>query len=220
MPKTEILTATQQRLLNALGKSKFVTDNFYLSGGTALTAFYIPYRYSEDLDFFSLQEVDPSALTIFWKSQQKILGISKVEYQQSFNRHFYFLTLGEEVLKTEFTYYPFPRIETSRKEFGLEIDGLLDIAVNKLFTIYQQSRARDFMDLYMICREKKWTTAELTAKAKIKFDWHLDPIQLGAQFFKAEEVKDYPRLLEPLDDKAWQDFFRAEAEKLKSEILE
>ncbi len=57
-------------------------------------------------------------------------------------------------------------------------------------------------------------------QAKIKFDWHVDPIQLGAQFFQSEEVKDYPRLLTPIDDEIWQNFFKTEARKLKSEILE
>lgn len=219
MSKIEILTKTQKCLLVALGQSRIITDNFYLSGGTALAAFYIPYRYSEDLDFFSSNEIDVSALTIFWKSQQAALGIDSFEYQQSFNRNLYFLEFEGEKIKIEFTHYPFSRIETGKKEFGLEIDSLLDIAVNKLFTIYQQPRARDFMDLYMICQKKKCLISDLIAKAKIKFDWHVDPIQLGTQFFKVEEAKDYPRLVIPLDEKFWKDFFKTEAQKLKSKIL-
>jgi len=216
----DILTETQKKFLAILGRSNFVAGAFYLSGGTALAGFYIPYRYSEDLDFFSVNEIDLPSLSIFLKSKQKELKVTSVEYQQSFNRNLYFLTIGDEILKMEFTYYPFPRIETGKKEFGIQIDSLLDIAVNKLFTIYQQSRARDYMDLYMICRETNWTISDLILKAKAKFDWHLDVLQLGTQFMKAGEAKDYPRIIKPLDDAEWQGFFKSEAKRLKTDILE
>jgi len=50
----KILTKEQQTFLDIISNSSESTmENFYLSGGTALTGFYIPYRYSDDLDFFS-----------------------------------------------------------------------------------------------------------------------------------------------------------------------
>ncbi len=217
---TSILTETQKKLLTTLGASDFISKNFYLSGGTALAGFYIPYRYSEDLDFFSLEEVDTLSLQSFWKGASKKLGITKIDFQQSFNRNLFFLNIGKDVVKTEFTYYPFPRIEKSKKEFGLEIDSVLDIATNKLFTIYQQPRTRDYVDLYMICEKYGYSIPDLILKAKVKFDWHVDPIQLGAQFLKVTEVKDYPRLIDKINDNEWQNFFIEEAKKLKSEILE
>ncbi len=216
---TSILTETQKKLLAALGASDFIVKNFYLSGGTALAGFYIPYRYSEDLDFFSLEEVDTMSLQTFWKGISNKLGITKIDFQQSFNRNLFFLTVGKEVVKTEFTYYPFPRIETSKKEFGLNVDSILDIATNKLFTIYQQPRTRDYIDLYMICKKYHYTMPDLISKAKVKFDWHVDPIQLGSQFLKVREVKDYPRLVEKIEDNLWQNFFTLEAKKLKPQIL-
>ncbi|MBI4652722.1 hypothetical protein HY750_00505 [Candidatus Kuenenbacteria bacterium] len=53
-------------------------------------------------------------------------------------------------IKMEFTYFPFIRIEKKEKVGNLYIDSLLDIAVNKIFTIYQKPRSRDFIDLYFI----------------------------------------------------------------------
>jgi hypothetical protein len=41
----------------------------------------------------------------------------------------------------------------------------------------------------------------------------------AAQFVKAEEVKDYPRMLKKIEPKIWQDFFLKEAKKLKDKIL-
>ncbi len=50
--------------------------------------------------------------------------------------------------------------------------------------------------------------------AKIKFDWHIDPLQLGTQFIKAAEAPDYPRLIKPIEPQLWQELFREEAKKL------
>ena len=48
----------------------------------------------------------------------------------------------------------------------------------------------------------------------------MDPVQLGAQYTKATELKDYPRMLEKLEENVWQDFFMVEAEKLSSKIFD
>ena len=71
----------------------------------------------------------------------------------------------------------------------------------------------------MIIKKHKYKVKGLVKKAKIKFDWHVDPIKLGAQFLKADSVKDYPNLLIKLEHKSWQNFFKTEAKKLKTDIL-
>ena len=140
--------------------------------------------------------------------------------EQSFNRNLFFLHLQDgDVIKTEFTYFPFPRIEEKKKFKCLQVDSLLDIAVNKIFTIYQNPRARDFIDLYLIVKEKKWKIADLIKKAKIKFDWHVDALQMGAQFLRVKEVKDFPRLIIPLEPEEWQDFFMKEARALGKQVV-
>ncbi len=54
----DILSSRQILLLESFGKEKFLKQNFYLTGGTPLAAFYLRHRYSEDLDFFSETEFD------------------------------------------------------------------------------------------------------------------------------------------------------------------
>lgn len=221
MKAKSILSDNQRRLLTLLSSEKTITDNFYLSGGTALAEFYLKHRLSEDLDFFSEKEFDPQSISIVLKKIGKQAGLKNVRHEQSFNRNLFFLELSDDSIKTEFTYFPFPRIEQKEKFGNLPVDSLLDIAVNKIFTIYQKPRARDFIDLYFILRDKKeWTITELVAKAKAKFDHHIDFLQLGARFVSANELKDYPRMIVPLEHKEWQVFFRKEAEKFSSEILE
>lgn len=215
-----ILTERQIAVLKLLGSHAWVRETFYLTGGTALAGFYLQHRMSEDLDFFAEQEFDLASLTAFLHTIKVSLGYQKVDLQQSFNRNLVFLHFDGEILKLEFTYFPFPRIEQGGEKYGLRIDSLLDIAVNKLFTIYQQVRARDYIDLYCICKERGFDLQDLLSKARAKFDWHIDPLQLGTQFLKAVEAKDYPRMLKEITPQEWQKFFLSEAMKLKSKILE
>jgi len=218
--KHHILTDRQISALETVGTTPFLAENFYLTGGTPLAAFYLHHRYSEDLDFFSEQEIDMLNLNIALKRVREVLHPQTVDFQQSYNRNLFFLHFKEEVLKVEFTYFPFPRMEKGSTEYGVVIDSLLDIAINKLFTIYQRTAARDYIDLYSLCKQEGYTVQDLIAKAKVKFDWHIDPLQLGTQFIKAEEAKDYPRLITDIQPEAWQSFFIEEAKKLKQDIFE
>lgn len=218
MKPTKILTETQRLFLDLFSDSQ-LTQDFYLSGGTALTGFYIPYRLSEDLDFFSEREFEILSVVSFIKSIKNVLGHKEMDINTSFNRNLIFLKFDKFVLKTEFTYYPFSPIDKSNRYEKVNIDSELDIAVNKLFTIYQKPRSRDFMDLYMLCKKRGFTIKDLIKKAKVKFDWHVDPLKLGSQFLLATDLKDYPHLLIKLDEKDWQDFFINEATKLKGSIL-
>ena len=216
----DVLTKTQISLLTEIGKSDFLNKNFYLTGGTALAGFYLCHRYSEDLDFFSENEFDILQVDIAIKEIKGKLGISKIDFQQSYNRNLFFLDFGGETVKTEFTYFPFPRVEKGKTEYGIEIDSLIDIAINKLFSVYQRTQARDYIDLYVIIKKDNYAVEELIKKAKIKFDWHIDPLQLGTQFVKVKEAKDYPRMILEIRPREVENFFLEEAKKLRDEIIE
>src|SRR3989338_8392063 len=215
-----ILSKSQKNILVLLSEEKLIAESFYLTGGTALAEFYLQHRLSEDLDFFSEKEFDPIFVSSIFKKIQSKAGIKKVNFEQSFNRNLFFLELENDTIKTEFTYFPFTRIE-SKKQFGnLYIDSLIDIAVNKIFTIYQKPRSRDFIDLYFIlAQEKTWNIDGLVEKSQIKFDTYLNPLQLGSQFVKVEVLKDYPNMIKKIDEKEWQGFFMMEAKRLTESKL-
>ena len=221
MTTKSILSKNQKDILTIISKDKSICDNFYLTGGTALAEFYLHHRLSEDLDFFSENEFEPQNISVFLEKIKKEAKIKKVEFQQSFNRNLFFLDLMDgDMIKTEFTYFPFARIEKKEKIGDLYIDSLLDIAVNKVFTIYQKPRSRDFIDLYFILKkDKKLSLGDLVKKAQIKFDNYLDSIQLGAQYMKAKELKDFPKMLADIKENIWQDFFINEAKKFSDRII-
>ena len=219
MGQRKVLNKEQSKFLRAVSKEKEIARNFYLSGGTALVAYYIPYRISQDLDFFSEKEFDSEAIIAFLKKYKKDIGYKEFDFQKSFNRNLYFLHIGKKILKAEFTYYPFPQIKKPKIIGGIKIDSILDIAVNKLFTISQSPRTRDFFDLYFIIKKEGFDFFDILKKARIKFDWHIDAINLGAQLMKVKELKDYPKLIKKVSDKEWQEFYLGIAKKLRKKIL-
>lgn len=214
-----ILSTHQQELLKALSKEKIIQDYFYLSGGTALAAYYLHHRYSEDFDFFSTEPFQAEQVLIQLQQMKSQFPYKKLELKQHMNRNLFFFYLDDEVIKTEFTYYPVEQIEKPWTKDGLKIDSLLDIAVNKVFTIFENPRSRDFIDLYFIIKQKKWSLTDLMKKAQIKFDIYVDPLQIGRQLIRVTEVKDYPRMIKELAPSVWQTFFLNEAKKLKPEVL-
>jgi len=111
MAQKAILSDNQQKVLEVISCSKDICQNFYLTGGTALAEFYLQHRFSEDLDFFSENEVDSQTIFSFLKSIKEKTGFEKIDAQQSFNRNLFFLHFPDEIIKTEFTYFPFPKIE-------------------------------------------------------------------------------------------------------------
>lgn len=215
----EILKPRQLAFLETVAGAPEFSAKVFLTGGMALAAFYLNHRESEDLDFFSETEIEPLAVETFLQSHKKQLGFAKFEFHKSFNRNLYFLEYGDGLLKTEFTYFPFPPLESGQHEGHLRIDSLRDIAVNKTFTIAQQARGRDFVDLYCIIRERKWRLGDLLRDARLKFDANIDLVQFGSQLMKVRDRKDLPRLRISL---AWDDvaaFFLKEASELKRDIL-
>lgn len=214
-----ILSPHQKTLLDLLSDKNCPLKDFYFTGGTALCEFYIPYRLSEDLDFFSEQEFETEPIFVYLTSLKDKIKYRKVDFNTSFNRNIFQIIFPDSTLKVEFTYFPFPRIAKGKTSGSLAVDSPIDIAVNKLFTIYQKPRARDYLDLYMLNKKFGFKIADLIKKAKIKFDWHVDSIKLGSQFLTVTQAKDYPILIKKVPQKIWQNYFITEAKNLKVNIF-
>lgn len=216
MAKT-ILTSIQIQLLKILGNDKLFVQKYYLTGGTALSEFYLHHRLSEDLDFFSEADIDKLWLNNIATKVSKQIDATK-DIQESFNRNLVFFKTKNETIKTEFTYFPSPQVEKPKTIGGISVDSLTDIAVNKFFTIYQKPSARHFIDLYLILTTKNYTWDQLEKLARIKFDTHIDPIQLGSQLVKAEDVKDLPKMLIKPPEAKWRSYFLHKAKALKEKV--
>lgn len=111
MGKIDILTPKQQRILSLIGENDFLRTNFYFTGGTALSAFYLNHRLSDDLDFFSLRKFDTQSIfTIIsdWAKRDRFT------FQPQYIEPAYITIItfpNQEKLKADFVYYPFRQLE-------------------------------------------------------------------------------------------------------------
>lgn len=220
MGKTSILKKHHKEFLELVLKEPYLLKRFYWTGGTVLSEFYLHHRESEDIDLFSeKQEIDLPSINKFVGITGTKLRAKKIVYRQFLGLHTYTLTFPTGQLKVDFNYYPFPRINKGRPWRGLEIDSIQDIAVNKIHTISTKARARDFVDIYYIFKKENINIDKLIELAKAKFDWHIDPIQLGQTFTQVSAAQDFPSMLVPFDKHDMEEFFLAEAKKLEKDIF-
>ncbi len=201
-----ILTPHQKKILDFICEERYFTDRYYLAGGTALAEFYLKHRISEDLDFFTEeQKVDTVAITRFFEKNKNKLKIRTFETRKVLGLFSLFFNFEDgEKLKVDFNYYPFPLIEKGTKYKNLKIESIYDIAVDKVHTVVLNPRARDFIDIYFIIKEKGYSFKDLIDKAK--FNWHISAVELGARFLEAAELKDYPRMIKKLTTKFGNNF--------------
>lgn len=222
MAKT-ILTPQQLNFLELAGSEKQITKRFYLTGGTALAEFYLQHRLSYDLDFFcEKEEVEPEIVEVFLKKVSSKLSVIKIKRSQFLGLFSYTLVYKDhQELKIDFNYYPFPRITKDLMFENIEIDSLYDIAANKLHTIFMKPRNRDYFDLYFILKNKNYSLEKLIIDAKIKFDWHIDRINLASQFLRVKElgVKDLPKILVPFKQKDMESFYLKLVKSLEKDIF-
>ncbi len=215
MGKISILTKEQKILLDIITHNNYLSSNYYFTGGTALSEYYLHHRYSDDLDFFSRDDID----------QQVILGLmTKWGEQCGFRFESRFVEVVYRFKLTfksgsnymvDFGHYAYNQIELSKKKYGLmSIDSLRDIASNKLFTINQRTDAKDFIDLYFLLHDH-YTLWDLIYSAEKKFKHAgFDILLLAQDLLKVEDFTSLPRMIKPLTLLQLKRFFRKEAIEL------
>lgn len=204
-----------------VSKDREITKQFYLTGGTALSEFYLQHRLSYDIDLFTeKQEVDQILTEAFLKKISQSLGVVEIKRSQMMGLVSYILVFdnGKE-LKIDFNYYPFPGIEKGASFKNLRVDSVYDIAANKLHTIFMQPRSRDYLDLYLIMQKYNYPLDKLILAAKAKFDWHIDKITLASQFIKVTDFDESSLMIIPFNKKAMDEFFLSLAKSLEGEIF-
>lgn len=214
-----VFTPFQRSILNRICQEKFITENFCFGGGTALSEFYLNHRLSDDLDFFTENDV---SFDLLRKAVNKIvsdLEIKSVEYLEVQATKIFFLKSNQkEVVKTDFNYFPYYHFGKGKKYKNLNIQSLTDIATSKLDTILTRKQARDFVDFYFIQKEHQFNLDFLLKKIKEKFRWKVDPLYLASCFLKAEDLRDYPKMIKPFSKKDMISFFINLAKDQKRKI--
>jgi predicted nucleotidyltransferase component of viral defense system len=142
------LSALQREVLQAFFARE---KGFFLTGGAALTGFYLHHRPTDDLDLFTDRadafERGPRALGEVAAS----LG-AKLEVRMDspdFKR--YALARGADLVVVDLVHDRVPQLVPNKAEIGgVRIDPVGEILANKLTTLVSRQEERDLVDVYFL----------------------------------------------------------------------
>lgn len=197
-----------------------ITDWYVLAGGTAISAFYLHHRKSEDLDFFTENDVN---LTKINEIIDKIAKELKMEVKSEPHSGMYIYRLRSEVeiLKIDIVNMPFKMLEKPTIKFNdkIKITSIWDILVDKLYTIFHRQHARDFVDLYFGMQSVGCDIKQLKAAMEEKYEMEFDELALISRLPCVKDVSDFPKMIVPFDRKKMEDFFLNIVKSLEKEIF-
>jgi len=179
-----------------------------LTGGTALAAFYLQHRFSEDLDFFS---ADPNAVRLVPSELEKVaLRLdAQIEFSRTFNTFIEcFITApDQERVKLDFAQDTPYRLHPLQDNltFGIQVDSALDIAANKLAALFDRAAEKDFVDVYF-AHQELIPFAQLLPLAREK-QVGMDDYWLAIAFQRVRQVEILPRMIKPVTLPDLQRFF-------------
>lgn len=208
----------QKIIVQEITSDPYLRKNFYFTGETALSVFYLHHRLSEDLDFFTENEFLPERVIDFMNHCAKKYHFSLLlrEVEET-NILIFSLDFGKKgKLKVDFNYYPYKRVKPSKVVNKLSVDSLYDIATNKLLSVNQKTDVKDFVDLYFLL--KKFTIWDLMYGVEAKFGMELELVMIASDFLKVEEFDFLPKMLVPLTNKELIDSFKKQAIEIGKRI--
>lgn len=214
-----IFTPIQKSVFDAFAKNEGLRRQFYFTGGTALSVFYLQHRYSEDMDFFSLKPFNDEEVLAFINHLSQQLGLSYIVNKQTLVTTFQFSKEGELLLKIDFGHYPYPLVDKGKIVNDVQIDSLRDIATNKLLTIILRQNAKDFVDLYFLL-QKDFSVWDLIYGLEAKFRMETDILYLASDFLKSQKFEVLPKMIKPLELGELKDFFKKQAIDLGWKVTE
>lgn len=213
----KILTSTQTDFLNLFRKSPLASQ-FYLTGGTALAEFYLEHRLSEDLDFFSDKPIILNEVQAFVEELKHKLHFKNVEYKKLYDRNIYIFK-NNEILKIEFTLYPFKNLGERKTIDNMKIASLDDIAAGKLFAILDRVETKDFIDIFFLFKNN-YPLLKLKKLAEKKFEMKIDSVSLGSSLIVYKDVDPTTvNLLKNIERDAWNRVFASQIKTLQVEFL-
>lgn len=205
----------QDKFLKRFFSEKFA-DDFYLTGGTALSRFYLKHRESVDLDLFTQnQKLDLSEVNFLVLKLFKNLGL-KIEKQVNTDTFLQYIAEVDDKIGLKLDFVKdipvhFGKIITRNE---VRLDSLENIGSNKILAILGRTDIKDFIDLYFILNETD-LKFDYLYKLAGKKDLGLSEFYLANSIIQIEKITIYPKMLRELNKKRMKDFYS----KLSVELL-
>lgn len=135
----------QRDLVKLVAGTPFFSD-FFLTGGTCLSVFYLHHRVSHDLDFFTVANLDLAEIA------PSINSLLRPERTVAAARHF--LSCVADGVKMDFVVDPLSSRERRPvvrvDEVPVTVDSLENIGPNKICALVSRGVPKDLVDCYML----------------------------------------------------------------------
>lgn len=191
-PRLEILTPLQRQVLDAVFEHEAFARSFYLTGGTALAAFHLFHRYSDDLGLFT-NEQEMAFVWPMLQGLQSRLGFTVESREPRFIRLRF-----EEGLRVDIMQDVPARFGLPVRQGGWMVDNLENITVNKITAIQGRLDVKDYVDLYLLLKDRPVEEIfQWLAKAKQK-DASVDPFVWSRIIGDVEAFRVLPRMIVPV----------------------
>lgn len=162
------------------------SEHFYLTGGTALSEFYLGHRKSFDLDLFTCEKaLIPSFSRVVEEELKKDFSVSVVRRFETFAE--FEVGKREETIKVQLAYdSPFRFEESLDSNLGVKVNDYKDLIVDKFLAFFGRIEPRDAVDLFFILqKEDFWELVKLAPQKDPGFDLYWLAVAL-------EKTKDFP----------------------------
>ena len=146
----DILTALQWDFLTTFFHG---SPPFFLTGGTALSAFYLQHRFSEDLDLFTLDSEAFDRVPLYLADAAAKIGASAASLQTAPQFRRYKINRQGKSVIVDFVREVVPQISEAKNTFdGIVVDTVEEIISNKICTVVSRAEIKDYIDLYCLNR--------------------------------------------------------------------
>lgn len=213
-----ILTSYQVHILELFFENGF-GKQFFLTGGTALAAFYFAHRDSKDLDLFTLAPYDYEVMQAVIRDIAKKLNATVFAKVKTDHYNELYLRNDKDGWEQRIDIVTDQPIHFGKivSIDGIPVDSLENIASNKLLTIFGRLEPKDYIDFYSIVTKTKFTFESIYPMAKQK-DSGLEEFFLAQSIRQIEKITTWPSLKTPLDVKAMNMYFTNLSDELLRKI--
>lgn len=196
-------------------------QHFYLTGGTALSEFFLGHRVSFDLDFFTAEEslILPFSRHLESVGRQRGWEMDVVRRFASYVE--FLLKKGEEELRLDLALdSPFRFESPLLSEYGVWVNDYEDLKAEKVLAYYGRAEPRDAVDLYFILQQDSLDDlVALAAQKDPGFDLYWFAVALNRAEEFPDQVERWPvKMLVDLDPVELKRFFREMAVRIMSQI--
>lgn len=210
-----LLSPLQRRVLEAFFRLP-ASQDFVLTGGTALAAFYLFHRFSEDLALFTpkAEAMDETGRILEAISLEEGLTLEVERRLPLFVRAFFSAPGEPHPLKVDLAFDPGPWFGSPREVEGVRVDSLENIVANKVAALLSRGEVRDFIDLYFILRETSLRFDDLLEMARRKDPGLREFYLAGFVHQRMRRLGGIPPLRRELDLEEFRRFYEELAEAL------